>query len=204
MAGSKQKKFKFSKGEVNEKLLERQDIDILESSAPYIKNMVSTPYGSIRTRGGTKNVAKIATNKTVKTPNTVTNNIGGTTAYITDFTNIFQSTGIGAQTTLIKLDYGSSSNIYKSYLENCYIDFVEPEFSITRDADGVITGVTIVDGGKGLNNCTLTVSDSRGEDAELTCVTNSAGTITTVTIVDGGTNYTSLIVTGKQVGRAHV
>ena len=194
MAGSKQKKFKFSKGEVNEKLLERQDIDILESSASYIKNMVSTPYGSIRTRGGTKNVAKIATNKTVKTPNTVTNNIGGTTAYITDFTNIFQSTGIGAQTTLIKLDYGSSSNIYKSYLENCYIDFVEPEFSITRDADGVITGVTIVDGGKGLNNCTLTVSDSRGEDAELTCVTNSAGTITTVTIVDGGTNYTSQAV----------
>lgn len=55
-----QKQVKFSKGEVNEKLLERTDIDTLNASAAYIKNMVSTPYGSLRTRGGTKKIAKLS------------------------------------------------------------------------------------------------------------------------------------------------
>jgi len=59
---SKQKKFKFSKGEINSKLLERQDLALLESSASYIKNMISTPFGSIRTRDGTLSIDKPSEN----------------------------------------------------------------------------------------------------------------------------------------------
>ncbi len=191
MAGSKQKKFKFSKGEINEKLLERQDIDILESSASYIKNMLSTPYGSIKSRMGTKKVAKVATNKSLKTPSVVTNSIGGTTAYITDFTNIFESAGIGSDNELIRFDYGSSGNVYKVYLENAYFKLVEPALTAIRDDDGTITSVTVSNGGKGLNNLTLSVTDRLGSDAELTATVNDSGTITAVTVVDGGVDYTS-------------
>jgi len=51
-----QKKVKFSKGEVDERLLERQDINILDSSASYIKNLVSTPYGGVKIRAGQENI----------------------------------------------------------------------------------------------------------------------------------------------------
>ena len=50
---TKQKKIKFSKGQISDKLLERTDLDILDSSASEITNFVSTPYGSIQTREGT-------------------------------------------------------------------------------------------------------------------------------------------------------
>ncbi|MCP3684174.1 MAG: hypothetical protein GY861_15945 [bacterium] len=59
---TKQKKLKFSKGEVNPKLLERQDLGILDSSASHIKNMISTPYGSVKTRTGTTKISKVVTN----------------------------------------------------------------------------------------------------------------------------------------------
>ena len=53
---TKQKKFKFSKGVINPRLLERQDLAILESSSREITNLVSTPYGSVKTRGGSENI----------------------------------------------------------------------------------------------------------------------------------------------------
>lgn len=58
MANTKQKKIKFSKGQIDERLLERTDLDILDSSASEITNLVSTPCGSVQTRLGTENVAK--------------------------------------------------------------------------------------------------------------------------------------------------
>ncbi len=88
---SKQKKFKFSKGEINERLLERQDLTILESSASYVKNMISTPFGSVKTRAGTSNIDEVATNlQAISTP-VIISEVGGTPAYIYDSTNYFQS-----------------------------------------------------------------------------------------------------------------
>ena len=68
MGRTQQKKLKFSKGEINHKLLERQDLDILDSSASYIKNMVSTPFGSERVREGTKRI-DIATRQNLEVYN---------------------------------------------------------------------------------------------------------------------------------------
>lgn len=187
---TKQKKFKFSKGEINEKLLERQDLAILESSASYIKNMISTPYGALKTREGTQSIAKIATNKTIKNPTVVTNNIGGTTASITDFVNMFESNGIGATNELIKFDYNASGNIYKVYLENCCFKFTAPVLT-ANIVNGVITSVNIDTAGVGLNDVTITAKDVRGSGATFTVTTDDAGSITNVVVVTGGTNYTS-------------
>jgi hypothetical protein len=77
---TRQKKFKFSKGEVNEKLLERQDLQVLDSSASYIKNMVSTPFGSIRSRGGTEYIDRVSVNLALIEQPTITVPAGEDTA----------------------------------------------------------------------------------------------------------------------------
>jgi hypothetical protein len=71
-----QKKLKFSKGEINDKLLERQDLQILESSASYIKNMISTPFGSIRSRYGTDAIDQVSVNLQLITQPIITSYFG--------------------------------------------------------------------------------------------------------------------------------
>jgi len=58
---SKQKSYKWSKGQINPRLAERQDLAVLDSSAQTITNYISTPYGSIKTRPGTENIANVGT-----------------------------------------------------------------------------------------------------------------------------------------------
>ncbi len=187
---SKQKKIKFSKGQINSRLLERQDLDVLDSSARLVKNYISTPFGSIRSRGGTENIAKINSGKTALSTPTITNSIGGTDASLYNETALFVSDGIEGDTTWFKYDFGSSQAIYKVYTENIYFSFTAPVLTPVI-VDGVITGVTISTAGIGLNSVTLTVTDILGEDADLTATVNSAGTITGVTVTDGGTGYSS-------------
>jgi len=187
---SKQKKYKFSKGEINPKLLERQDLEVLESSASYINNMVSTPFGSVRTRGGTENIAQVADNITIIATPTITNGISGTTANLYNETALFISGGISGITEWFKYDFGAVGSIYKVYTENMYFSLTEAKLTPVI-VDGVITGATINTEGIGLNDVILTVTDRLGEDAELTATTDSAGAITGVTVVDGGTDYSS-------------
>lgn len=54
MGKSIQKKIKFSKGEISPYLIERTDLATYDSSAQKIKNCVSTIYGGVRTRKGSK------------------------------------------------------------------------------------------------------------------------------------------------------
>lgn len=190
---TKQKKLKFSKGEINPKLLERQDLPVLESSARYILNCISTPFGSIRTRGGSSNVAKVATNITAFSTPTITNGLGGTDANLYNLTAIFTSGGIDTITDWFKYDFGAAIAMYKVYAENVYFDFEAPELSpiIT---DGVITGVVVNNAGKGLNSATVTVTDILGEDANISLTVNSSGVISGVTINDGGSGYSTKTV----------
>lgn len=187
---TKQKKFKFSKGEINPKLLERQDLPILESSASYIKNLLSTPFGSIRTRGGTENIDKIAENITVFAIDTITNSIGGTDANLYNLTALFESTGTENATVLFKYDFGAAKDIYRVYTENMYFAYAAAVLT-PQITSGVITGITISNGGKGLNAVTLTVTDVLGSGATLTATVNDEGTITSVAVNTGGTNYSN-------------
>jgi len=185
---TKQKKIKFSKGEINPKLLERQDLTILDSSASYIKNMISTPFGSVKTRDGSTNLGKVEDYITAIAAPTITNSIGGTDASLYNVTALFQSDGIEAATEYFSYDFGAATNIYKLYIEDMYFSYTAAALTVTL-TDGVITDVVISDGGIGLNGVTLTVVDGYGSDADLTATVDSAGTITAVTIVDGGTGY---------------
>ena len=47
MSQTIQKLIKFSKGEINNELNERSDIDLLNNSASYIKNYIPTIFGGI-------------------------------------------------------------------------------------------------------------------------------------------------------------
>lgn len=187
---TKQKKFKFSKGEINPKLLERQDLPVLEASGRYMLNVISTPFGSAKTRGGTLNVDKVATNKQAFSTPTITNGLGGTDANWYNLTAMYVSGGVEGVTSWLKYDFGSSSTMFKIYGENLYFDYESAQLTpiIT---DGVITGVIVSNAGKGLNNATVTVTDVLGEDAEITLTVNSSGVITGTTIVDGGSGYSN-------------
>lgn len=187
---SKQKKYKFSKGEVNPKLLERQDLEVLESSASYIKNLVSTPFGSIKTRQGTECIDKVATNITPLVDPTITTNIGGTAANLWNDTAMFLSTGTDTIIDMVSYDFAGALDIYKIYVEEVSYQKVNPSVSAVI-TDGVITGISISNGGIGINNPVVTITDIRGSGADVTATVNSAGTITGFTIVDGGALYSS-------------
>lgn len=102
---SAQKKNKFSKGEIREELLERQDLKILDSSASYIKNYISTPFGGVKTRDGTLNIDQVASTRQLITAPTITSEVGGTPSYLYDTTNYFESTGIESATDLVLYDW---------------------------------------------------------------------------------------------------
>ena len=73
-----QKKLKFSKGEIREELLERQDMALLGAAAARIENLVSTPFGGVKTREGTLNIDQVATSIQEITEPTITSYAGET------------------------------------------------------------------------------------------------------------------------------
>ena len=102
MAYSVQKKIKFSKGQVAPELIERTDLDLYNSSAQEMTNLISTVYGGFRTRRGTRYMSDIYTSTTI---GNATSNIGGTASNIQDLTNKYTSGNIGTARDLIKIDY---------------------------------------------------------------------------------------------------
>lgn len=184
-----QKKLKFNLGQINERLLERTDTDILQRSASFIQNMVSTPFGSIRSRFGTLFVDEVGNTLSNVSVTTTTTSIGGTTSYLSDEDNQFISDGLGSATDLLKFDFATVGS--RSFVEvsNISLDFGEASLTLGISG-GVIDSVTVDDGGVGLVNPVITVDDSTGSGAILTPVVDSKGTITSVTITDGGSGYT--------------
>lgn len=102
MANTAQKKVKFSKGQISDDLVERTDLDILDSSAQVLTNFTSTVYGSVRNRRGTDLVARISD---LYTYGTATSGIGGNADYIQGITE-FKSDNIGTNRTVFSIDYG--------------------------------------------------------------------------------------------------
>ncbi len=101
-----QKKYKLSKGEVREELLERQDLSILESSASRIENMIATPFGGAKTRDGTLNIAVASQNmQEIIEPTITTDPTVANPEYLYDTTNMFTSGNIAAVTDLVLYDW---------------------------------------------------------------------------------------------------
>ena len=117
MPKTKQKRIKFSKGEVNPLLSERTDIDILDNSASYIKNYTSTIFGGIKTRLGTKYidiVRNIINN--IENP-TITSLIGGNQQDLFN-SNIFTSDKILNKQTLFNIKSVNELNSFVRFTIN--------------------------------------------------------------------------------------
>lgn len=102
MANTVQKKIKFSKGQIVPELVERTDLGLYDSSAQNMKNVVSTVYGGVRSRRGTKYISGIYTDKT---DCTVTSSIGGNVDGFQDLTG-YKSDNIGINRIIAEFDYG--------------------------------------------------------------------------------------------------
>jgi hypothetical protein len=108
MANSVQKKIKFSKGQVAPELVERTDLELYNSSAQEMTNVVSTVYGGVRSRRGTKYCSKVYGG--VGNVGIVTNNMGGTSSYIQDFANVYETDNISSSSNIFTIDYESQLN----------------------------------------------------------------------------------------------
>lgn len=102
---TRQKKVKFSKGQISPELVERTDLELLNSSAQKMENVVSTVYGGIRKRRGTNFISKLSVNYTDEENGTPTSYIGGTAADLTNY-NTFTSSNIGTNRNICSIDYG--------------------------------------------------------------------------------------------------
>ena len=102
---TRQKKVKFSKGQISPELVERTDLDLLNSSAQKMENVVSTIYGGVRTRRGTKYI-DIYTGATI-TPSGVTSDLGGNTSDIITLTP-YTSAVLSNNKLIAKIDYGET------------------------------------------------------------------------------------------------
>lgn len=109
MANSVQKKIKFSKGQVSPKLIERTDLDMYDSSAQKMENVVSSIYGGVNTRRGTELVDN---NGRVLYGNAVSY-LGGVVDSIQNL-SLFTSDNIGASRDLFQIDYEEEqSGVFK-------------------------------------------------------------------------------------------
>ena len=156
-----QKKIKFSKGQITPELVERTDLELYNSSAQEIKNLVSTVYGGVRTRRGTRYVSDIYSSTTT---GTVTNNIGGTDAYIQDLTNNFVSDNLGSTRELMSIDYGSvlvGGNLTIKNIKADFLTFLSTtsDSTLTIPVDGRYRLVAVGAGGRAVYTA---VYDDRG------------------------------------------
>jgi len=183
------KQLKFSKGEINTPLLERTDLSLLNSSASYINNYISTIYGGFKTREGTQEIDSILDSLVPKF-GAFTTSIGG------DINDIgvagFVSTTITGATTEIELDVTDIEVYEKIILTNIKLSFEDGAVSAT-DTAGVIDVVNIDTAGKGYKAITVDVVGD-GTGAVLTPTLATDGSIASIAITNGGSGYTSYSV----------
>lgn len=201
-----QKEVKFSKGEVNERLLERQDLDLLNASASYIKNLYSTPYGSIKLRPGTENLATISTPYPAKdyTVTSLVDDSGSIDAEtIQDLTNatavIFDDggtrvlvavgTNINAYTTDTAYDFDNLTQIGSSFDISSYLSSVS-QMLVKRSVivNGVYQDIVYFLG------IDASTSDSSVYYFDLT-LTDSNFTVSTVSPLQGSFEHDSATIT---------
>ena len=105
MANSVQKKIKFSKGQISPNLIERTDLDMYNSSAQKMENVVSTIYGGVKTRRGTSFVDDVVSGKT----GTATSYMGGSADNIQDLTS-FKTSNIGKNRDVFQIAYSTEQS----------------------------------------------------------------------------------------------
>ncbi|GBR72788.1 putative tail tubular protein B [Candidatus Termititenax aidoneus] len=140
-----QKIMNFSSGMVNEKLLERQDSDILATGCSLLKNLMCSPFGSVYTRNGMKKLAEVTTEITGDAYRLVPFIFSNTQVYLFLFTNELLRIFFNDQLiSSLNIDYTSSQIAVLKYAqEENMIVFthpdVPPKMIVRKETSGQIT-----------------------------------------------------------------
>ena len=190
---TKQKKVCFSKGQIDGRLLERQDLAILDKSGREITNLVSTPYGGIKTREG---LLTIPVDVFSALDYTLTTAVGGVVADVENG-GYLETDGLGsisADTSILKFDLGSTKTV-SSFDYQCYFNGIGSWGGFSAElvlTGGVITDVVFT-GVPALKNIfdieIVVIAPITGSGADLQPIFNDSGQLSGITIVDGGSGY---------------
>ena len=115
MAGTIQKKIKWSKGQIVPELVERADMAMFDSSAQKMDNVVSTVFGGVRSRYGTKYI-DVITELDEATPDSITSDIFNDTTHFTDNTYC-EVSSLGNNRTLSILPFSREYTTPGTYTE---------------------------------------------------------------------------------------
>lgn len=191
---------RFTKGELNPKLLARSDVEMYYSSASKLRNVISLPFGGVQRRSGTKYLGTLPNKLQIEIPTTITAPNGGTTANINDNdeTTFFETNNLGTIDPFIavKYDFGSPKEINFASIKKLSLG----NLTAAKKATGTVnlgggpllyevSSVTITNAGGGYNPASppaVTFSASSGTQA--TGVANVAGdgTIISISITNKG------------------
>lgn len=189
MARTLQKRIKFSKGQIVPELVERTDLELYDSSAQEMTNVVSTVYGGVRTRRGTKKIDRLYrySSTEVLTATVVS-------ALATDPTTLqaegtdFVTNAIVDNKTIFELDYGANvDGVF--HIRGIKFDFREPVVWYAEGVDGMFSGIraTVEDAGVGLKATDKlkykyrSVGENRDDYFDVTL--DSAGSISSIDFV---------------------
>ncbi|HUT85648.1 MAG TPA: hypothetical protein VMW66_02275 [Elusimicrobiales bacterium] len=102
---------RFTKGEINPKLLARSDTDMYYSSASKLRNVISLPFGGVQRRGGLEYLDTLPNKLQIEEPDTITAPNGGNIAYVNDNneSTFFETNNLGTINPFIavKYDFGT-------------------------------------------------------------------------------------------------
>lgn len=196
MAGTIQKKIKWSKGQIVPELVERADMAMFDSSAQKMDNVVSTVFGGVRSRYGTKYI-DVITGLNEATPDSITSDIFDDTTHFTDNT-YNEVSAIGTNRTLAVLDFGEGEEgVATVTVKNISIvpfsEEITSSGSYTKTLkEGLYEFVLVGAGGGGAYNS----SDNKGSGA----AGNGGGTIVLGANIDDGAYSISVGAGGTKSG----
>ena len=149
MARTIQKRIKFSRGQIVPELVERTDLELYDASAQEMTNVVSSVYGGVRSRRGTKKIDRIFSGMTEQS-GTATTSLGGTASYIQDKTNRYVSDAIGSNRNIFTIDYGEALSSGTLKVRGIKLDYRDPDIqAAVSSAKGSyrkkISGMTITE-----------------------------------------------------------
>jgi hypothetical protein len=191
---------RFTKGELNPKLLARSDTEMYYSSASKLRNVISLPFGGVQRRGGFKYLGTLPNKLNIEIPTTITAPNGGNTTYVNDNdeTTFFETNNLGTidPFIVVKYDFGSPKEINFASIKKLSLG----NLTAAKKATGTVnlkfiggpfyevSSVTITNAGGGYNpSSPPTVTFSAGSTtATGTTNVGGDGTIISITITNKG------------------
>lgn len=205
MARTLQKRIKFSKGQIVPELVERTDLELYDSSAQEMTNVVSTVYGGVRTRRGTKKIDRLYRySSTEVLTATVVDALSSDPTTLQAEGTDFVTTAIEDNKTIFELDYGSNvDGVF--HIRGIKFDFREPVVSYRVKNYGMTVDLipSIEDAGIGITSA-ATLKSEKNDNFSYTLNTDgSLNSVATKSLTFKSRNPGYAIFTRNAVKRAY-